>query len=66
MKYGIYYVDPMPVGDGTDDTYCRVFLGDPNASGCDADLTEVDNFTITLDEEKAYGSLDAAILGYMR
>lgn len=66
MKYGKFYVDPVPVGDGSDDTYCRVFPGDPNAPGYDADAAETDNFTITQTEEQEYGSLDAAIHAYMR
>lgn len=62
MEIGKYYVDNMPVGDDTNDTYCVVYSEDPN----ETPASEVGNFTVTEGEEKAYGSLDAAIIAYMR
>lgn len=66
MQYGKFYVDSMPAGDSSGNTYCRILTGNPNTPGYDDRKGEIDNFTVTQDEEQAYGSLDAAITAYMR
>lgn len=63
MQYGQYYVDAMPIGDDSGDTYVVVYKGDPNT---DSDAEQEADFTVTATQETESGSLDKAIYGYMR
>lgn len=63
MKYGKFYVDAM-AGSEINETYCVVYDKDPNDN--DSAAVEISNFTIHADEEKVYGSANAAIQAHMR
>lgn len=63
MKYGQYYIDTMPVGDETDDTYCVIYRGDPNDI---PDAPQVGDFTVTQAEQTVPGGLEQVICNYMQ
>lgn len=66
MKYKEYNIEITPAGntsiDHTDDICCTVYKQNPNA---DQKNVEIGHFTVTANEIGDYGSLEAAIIGYM-
>lgn len=66
MKYREYNIETTPAGntdiDHPGDICCTVYKQTSNAGQKNV---EIGNFTITTNEIGAYGSLEAAIIGYM-